>query len=117
MKPYARILCCFAACGMALGLAGCKKEEAAVETSVPMTPEAIGAVLPGGAEVLTALQNKDYEGMVGGLARLKMTVTEENKTAYRELRDEVLGALIPELGSNPAAKQAYADIGRLEHGR
>jgi len=90
-------------------LAGCSKEEVE-DPNKPFT-------LAGSDKVLKALQAKDYEGLVGGLAELRTTVTEKDMPEYRRLRTKVTDQLVNEMGDSDPAKEAYRAIGMMETGR
>jgi hypothetical protein len=90
-------------------LAGCSKEE--VED--PDKPFS----LAGSDKVLKALQAKDYEALVSGLAELRPTVAEKDMSEYRRLRSKVTDQLVNEMGDSEPARDAYRAIGMMETGR
>jgi hypothetical protein len=90
-------------------LAGCSKEEVD-DPNKPFT-------LAGSDKVLKALQAKDYEGLVAGLAELRPTVAEKDMPEYRRLRTKVTDQLVNEMGDSEPAKEAYRAIGMMETGR
>lgn len=90
-------------------LVGCGKEDVE-DLNQPFT-------LAGSDKVLKALQAKDYEAVVSGLAELRPTVTEKDMPEYRRLRTKVTDQLVNEMGDSEPARDAYRAIGMMETGR
>lgn len=64
-------------------IAGCSKDDGTADANKPFT-------LPGASKVLEALDKKDYENTVSGLAEIKGTVTPKTQDEFRRLRQKVL---------------------------
>jgi hypothetical protein len=96
---------------------GCKKSDE--EGAAPVAEEAAQAAPPleGGADVLAALQRKDYQAAVSALASAKARATPEQMMEYRELRGQVQEVLVQEMGRSPAAAEAYKVLRIVETGR
>ena len=75
--------------------------------------------LKGADKVLQALEKKDYEAVVTGLSEIKSAAgnNPENHAEYRRLRERVTDVLVPKMGTDEAARQAYRALSMLETGR
>ena len=75
--------------------------------------------LKGADKVLTAIQKNDYEAMITGLAEAKEVAgnNPEGKAEYRRLREKVADHLVPRMGDDEKAKEAYRALSALETGR
>lgn len=103
-----------------LSVSGCKKSDdtAAVGAgTVAEPPPPAAAPLPGGAEVLGALQQKDYSGAVRQLSGIKARLTPDQRAQYAELLQQTKEVLINEMGRSPAAADAYRALRFMETGR
>jgi 3-hydroxyisobutyrate dehydrogenase-like beta-hydroxyacid dehydrogenase len=125
----------FIAIALLAGLAaGCGKKAQAPETAAPPSastaetaakpsaPAEAGSVssssLPEAKEVMAALDKKDYDTVVAGLLRAKMTATSrEQQLQFSTLAEEVKIKLLEAAPSEPKATAALADLRRITGGR
>src|SRR6267378_125218 len=93
--------------------AGCKKSkpESAQQTA-PVTEQSAPAAenkgpapLRGVAEVMAALQRKDYPGAVGALTQVKAGMTSDQRLEYNELLRKVKGELAVAASKDESAKK------------
>lgn len=75
--------------------------------------------LKGADKVITAIQKNDCEAMIAGLAEAKEVAgnNPEAKAEYRRLREKVADHLVPRMGDDEKAKEAYRALSALETGR
>ena len=75
--------------------------------------------IKGADKVLQALEKKDYEAVVAGLAEVKNAAgnNPEIQAEYRRLRERITDVLVPKMGTDEAARQAYRALSMLETGR
>lgn len=91
-------------------------EQSAAEKN-PQATEKGPAPLRGGAEVLAALQRKDYTGAVGALTQVKAGMTSDQRIEYNELVRKVRGELAVAARTDESAKNAFEALRRIESGR
>lgn len=106
------------ACAGSLLLTACKKSDgeaakAAMEEPA-VAPEVLASTLPGSAEVLAALQAKDYQTAVAGFLQIHGNVTEATLDTYQDFRRQVMGTLYQDSETSPAAKQAYRELALMQ---
>jgi len=95
---------------------GCKKskpESASQSASGTAKP----AHLPGAAEVMAALQKKDYPAAVGALAQAKAGMAPDQRLEYNELMGKVRGELAKAAVTDESAKRAFDALRQIESGR
>jgi hypothetical protein len=75
--------------------------------------------IKGADKVLTAIQKNDCEAMIAGLAEVKEVAgnNPDAKAEYRRLREKVADYLVPRMGDDEKAKEAYRALSALETGR
>lgn len=77
--------------------------------------------LEGATNVTGALDQKDYEGAVGALIKVKTALPKDTSSPewveYRRLRSKVTEALTEVMGTDEAAKRAYDMLRFAEVGR
>ncbi len=103
--------------GLCVGLlsTGCKKQAPAASDS---TSTQISQQLPEATNVLAALDQKDYETAVSGVAKLKDSVsTPEQQEAYRRLLNQVKDKVLEAAPTDPKAADAVQAIRLLITGR
>src|SRR5262249_29721493 len=116
------------ACGL-----GCKKsktadqatpvtDQSAPSTETPASAPAAAEVKPppplrGTADVLAALQRKDYPGAVAALTQVKLGMTIEQRPEYNELVRRVRGELAVAASKDPSAQGAFNALRQIEAGR
>jgi hypothetical protein len=88
---------------------------------VKIDPKAVSSEatkLPGSADVLAALEKKDYDAAVAGLLKLKMTATAEPASSqYAALAWSVKEKLMDAQASDPKAAEALQALRALTTGR
>jgi hypothetical protein len=110
MNRILRGMCLAFAAAVLLLPAGCgQKEEEVFDVK--------SLKIPGAVKVVEALDKKEFEAVVAGLAEIKAGLTEKTKPDYARLRDHVTTALVHQMADNPAASDAYRAIGFMETGR
>ena len=96
------------ACGVA-----CKKS-AKNDESAPFT-------IAGAAEVVSALERKDYEAAVSVIPEVKAGLPEDRTAKewieYRRLQQKLKDEMIEAMGTNESAKKAFEMLRILETGR
>jgi hypothetical protein len=110
--------------------AGCKKskpgsadqtvpasEQTAAEKSPPVAENKGPAPLRGAAEVMAALQRKDYSGAVAALTQAKAGMTSDQRLEYNELLRKVRGELATAASTDESAKRAFDALRQIESGR
>ena len=107
--------------------AGCKKSkpESAEQTapvtdtekSPPVAETKAPAPLRGAAEVMAALQRKDYPGSVAALAQVKAGITPDQRLQYNELMGKVREAVGEARAKDESAQRAYQALRMIEAGR
>ena len=75
--------------------------------------------IKGADKVIAAIQKNDCEAMIGGLVEAKEAAgkSPEGKAEYRRLREKVADYLVPRMGDDEKAKEAYRALSALETGR
>ena len=91
------------------GLTACKKS---AEKSGPAT-----FTLTGATDVIGALDKKDYEAVIRGLAGIKASLTPEQREEYNRLLRKVKDTMLDRMATDEAAAKAYQGLRLLESGR
>jgi uncharacterized UBP type Zn finger protein len=74
--------------------------------------------LPGAAEVLASLEQKNYDAAMAGLMKIKMALaSEEDTTAYSVLAWEVKAKLQEAAPTDPKAAEALHNLRSMATGR
>jgi hypothetical protein len=110
----------FARCAllMLIGLSagfgpGCSKKTTADPAAV-----AAAAKLPGGGDVIAALEKKDYDGAVAALLKAGRTVnTEDQQVQYMSLSRQVREKLSEAAPNDPKAAEALTTLRTMTMGR
>jgi uncharacterized protein HemY len=106
------------ALGLSLGLGlGCKQK---VEQTVATDSEiqAIAQKFPDGPAVLTALEQKDYDAAVAGLAKIQQSLAgSETSPDFAALKQHVKNALMDAAPNDPKADAALNSLRFLTQGR
>jgi uncharacterized protein with beta-barrel porin domain len=102
--------------------AGCGKSTETTTTGEP-TADASQAVaptsgLPETAEVMAALDKKDYDAVVAGLVKAKQNAGSPEQTVqFANLADDVKIRLLEDAPTHPKANEALAALRQLSGGR
>jgi len=93
-------------------VSGCKKSESGATTAVTASK------LPGAAEVMPAIERKDYDAAVAALMKVRDAVTTEAerlefRTILREAQDKIQEASF----TDEKAKEAFRSLALLQTGR
>lgn len=93
---------------------GCKKNSGAAGQS--SAPDA--SKLPGASEVFSALDKKDYDGVLAALVKVEQAVaTDEQKVQYMVLTRKVKDKLLELADSDPKAMSALGALRGMGQGR
>ena len=104
---------------------GCKKSKPeSAEQTAPVTEKSPAvaegkapAPLRGAAEVMAALQRKDYPGAVAALTQVKAGITPDQRLQYNELMGKVREAVGEARAKDDSAQRAYQALRMIEAGR
>ena len=105
--------------------AGCKKSKPeSAEQTAPVTEKnpAVAenkgpAPLRGAAEVMAALERKDYPGSVAALAQVKAGITPDQRLEYNQLMAKVRETVGEARAKDDSAQRAYQALRMIEAGR
>ncbi|GEM_PF-1393560 len=98
---------------------GCRKKPTTTENGVVLqkaTPEAAATAskLNGASQVMTAINNKDYDAAVALLMQIQQTVaSDEQKVQFLTLASEVKNKLLEAGATDPKAAEAANAVRRM----
>jgi hypothetical protein len=97
---------------------GCSKKGTEQATGADATAVQAAQALPEGTNVLAALDQKDYETAVSGLAKMREAVTGgDQETQFITLKQHVKNRLIEASATDPKAADALNALRMLTQGR
>ena len=96
---------------------GTEQSAPTTEKSPPVAETKAPAPLRGAADVMAALQRKDYPGSVAALAQVKAGITPDQRLQYNELMAKVRDAVGEARATDESAQRAYQALRMIEAGR
>src|SRR5262249_3158755 len=131
--PFTRFCFLLAVAALCACELGCKKskpseqatpaaDQSAPSTETPAPAPAAAEVKPppplrAKADVLAALQRKDYSGAVAAITQVKLGMTSDQRPEYNELLARVRGELAVAARIDPSAQGAFNALRQIEAGR
>ena len=73
--------------------------------------------IKGASEVIGALDRKDYEAVIRGMAEVKAALAPEQREEYGRLLRKVKDTMLDRMSTDEAAAKAYQGLRLLESGR